>query len=290
MKIFFYLSEFFYCCKVIGGKVKNIKSCFFLFPDQENSLTISFNPRKIFYKSEILVKNREGFVNKKFCDVSFTSVTNYQLFSLVASFIPFFQHNDANRTLMGIGMQKQAVNLLSCESAIVMSGIFNQLIANGNFVTLSSKSGLLTFFSDKKIYLKSSVYLGKSLLRNSSFFNKMSSKISLKKFLKVSFTNIFSMPSILESSGHFLKSNFSNDIFRINKRDILYGNNRKNSRVLGIGKNLFLAYMTWKGYNFEDAIVINERLITNDLFTSVHVKKYIIFLLKGKLGKVWIFN
>jgi DNA-directed RNA polymerase subunit beta len=188
---------------------------------------------------------------------------------------------------MGIGMQKQAVSLLTAESAIVMSGIFNQFIANGSFSTLAAKSGVLTFFTDKKIYLKSSVYLGRFSLKNRSFWNKLFLNINLKNLSKKPVTNIVSLSNLLNLTNFLFNYNLKKMDYRINNRDILNGDNKKNSSIFGVGKNLFLAYMSWRGYNFEDAIVINERLITNNLFTSIQTRKYIVFLLKGVLGRVW---
>lgn len=271
---------------MVRNEIKRFKGRFFILPDQERNLSISFNDIKNTLSERILVKKNNDFCNKYFSEVSFSSISSYQLFSLVSSFIPFFQHNDANRTLMGIGMQKQAVILIKREAAIVSSGIFKQLLGKGTFIDRVNSSGFITFFSDKKIFLKSYEYLKKSFIKNKIFWKKISLDLKLK--------NLSNFISVLRSqSSNFYFSGQNNSLLnyyfnrkesRVVSKEIIKGDSVKNSTMLGVGKNIFLSYMSWKGYNFEDAIVINEKLIDSDLLTSLHVKKYIVFLLSDRLG------
>jgi DNA-directed RNA polymerase subunit beta len=273
---------------VIRNKVKSVKGRFFVLSEQEKNLTISFNDVKLYSSQKILLKRNNDFINKYFSDVSFSSVSSYQLFSLVSSFIPFFQHNDANRTLMGIGMQKQAVILIKREAAIVNSGVLKQFIGNGSFVSKVNSSGLVTFVSDKKIFLKSFEFLTTSTVKNEIFYNKICANLK-SKTLEYNTNRLVFLPSNIPvwiQNRNMLNSHLKRKNSRVIAKETVRGDAVKNSTMLGIGKNVFLSYMSWKGYNFEDAIVINEKLINNDLFTSLHIKKYIIFLLNDRLGSV----
>jgi DNA-directed RNA polymerase subunit beta len=180
--------------------------------------------------------------------VQLVSVSPLQNFSVATALIPFLEHNDANRSLMGSNMQRQSVPLLYPHKPIVGTGLEHQLATDSGSVLMSKVSGIVKYVSSRLITIHTS--------------QKDCLNYKLYKYAR------------------------SNQDTCINQRPLVWPNEKvasgqiiadgpgTNGGELALGQNLLVAYMPWEGYNYEDAILINERLVQEDLFTSVHIEKF----------------
>nr|YP_010704937.1 RNA polymerase beta subunit [Porella grandiloba]WCQ78473.1 RNA polymerase beta subunit [Porella grandiloba] len=190
---------------------------------------------------------RQDFVAIAWEQVHLRSIFPLQYFSVGASLIPFLEHNDANRALMGSNMQRQAVPLLKTEKCIVGTGIESQIALDSGSVTVSIKGGRISYMDNDKITLS---------------LNKK--KIN---------TNLIVYQRSNNSTCMHQKPQVNGKIY-IRKGQILADGASTSKGELALGKNILVAYMPWEGYNFEDAILISERLIYGDLYTSIHIERY----------------
>lgn len=211
------------------------------------------------------------------------------MISLGTALIPFLEHNDANRALMGSNMQRQAVPLYKQEKPIVGTGLEN-ITAHISESTLTTKNnGKILYISKKKIIIKES--LSKILNSEKKYFTyKMKKKLKEKyspKFInyrkrklliqsrKKSNQNLYMSQNIIVKKNEWVK-----------KGQIIADGLATKDGKLSLGKNILIGYMPWEGYNFEDAIIISENLVKKDIFTSVHIKKYKSYLIKDENGEV----
>nr|YP_004376492.1 RNA polymerase beta subunit [Ptilidium ciliare var. pulcherrimum]ADK89586.1 RNA polymerase beta subunit [Ptilidium ciliare var. pulcherrimum] len=190
---------------------------------------------------------RQDFVAIAWEQVHLRSIFPLQYFSVGASLIPFLEHNDANRALMGSNMQRQAVPLLKTEKCIVGTGIEGQTALDSGSVTVSIKGGKIHSINSEKITL------------------------SLNK--KEINTNLIIYQRSNNSTCIHQKPQRNGKVY-IKKGQILADGAATSKGELALGKNLLVAYMPWEGYNFEDAILISERLIYEDIYTSIHIERY----------------
>nr|QZJ47979.1 RNA polymerase beta subunit [Tetraphis pellucida] len=176
------------------------------------------------------------------------SIYPLQYFSVGASLIPFLEHNDANRALMGSNMQRQAVPLIKPEKCIVGTGLESQAALDSGSVVVAKQSGKIIYIDSKKI----------DLIGNDK-----------KKIT----TNLILYQRSNNSTCMHQKPQKIRDTF-LKKGQILTDGAATSKGELALGKNILVAYMPWEGYNFEDAILINERLIYEEIYTSIHIERY----------------
>lgn len=193
------------------------------------------------------VRYRQDFVAITWEHVHFRSIFPLQYFSVGASLIPFLEHNDANRALMGSNMQRQAVPLLKTEKCIVGTGIESQIALDSGSIIVSMKGGKINYIDNKKITLS----VNKNLIN----------------------TNLIIYQRSNNNTCMHQKPQVKKDKY-IKKGQILADGSATSNGELALGKNILVAYMPWEGYNFEDAILINERLIYDDIYTSLHIERY----------------
>nr|WKR35126.1 RNA polymerase beta subunit [Pleurozia subinflata] len=189
---------------------------------------------------------RQEFVAIAWEQVHFRSIFPSQYFSVGASLIPFLEHNDANRALMGSNMQRQAVPLLQAEKCIVGTGIESQTALDSGNVIVSTWGGKICSINSKKISL---LFNGKEIKTNLIIYQRSNNS-----------TCMHQKPQVKEKY--------------IKKGQILADGAATSKGELALGKNILVAYMPWEGYNFEDAILINERLIYDNIYTSIHIERY----------------
>ena len=180
--------------------------------------------------------------------VNLVSVSPLQNFSIATSLIPFLEHNDANRALMGSNMQRQSVPLLYPHKPIVGTGLEHQLATDSGAVLISKFSGTVKYVSARLI----SIETGKKDIIN----------YKLQKYARSNQDTCINQRSIV----------WPNE--KIKSGQIIADGPGTNGGELALGQNLLVAYMPWEGYNYEDAILINERLVQEDLFTSIHIEKF----------------
>ncbi|MDL2322920.1 DNA-directed RNA polymerase subunit beta [Bacteroidales bacterium OttesenSCG-928-A17] len=201
-------------------------------------------------------------------EVELMDVSPTQIASIAASLIPFLEHDDANRALMGSNMMRQAVPLLSPEAPIVGTGIEGQLISDSRTQITAEGDGVVVFVDATRIDIK---YDRTEEDEFVSFDSAVKSYI-IPKFRKTNQNTTIDLRPIIKKGD------------RVAKNQILTEGYSTEKGELALGKNLKVAFMPWKGYNFEDAIVISERVVREDIFTSVHVDEYILEVRETKRG------
>jgi len=191
-----------------------------------------------------------------------------QIASIAASSIPFLEHDDANRALMGSNMQRQAVPLLKPNSPIVGTGI-EQLVAEDSRVLINAEgSGIVEYVDSNEIVIR---YNWNSEDKLVSFESEVT-KYPLIKFQKTNQSTCINLKPIVEKGDKVVKGQVLCEGYATQKGE------------LALGQNLKVAFMPWKGYNFEDAIVISEKVVRDDIFTSIHIDEYSLDVRDTKRG------
>ncbi len=217
--------------------------------------------------TEDLVSCRENlnFILSKPENIDYIDVSPKQLVSVAASLIPFLENDDANRALMGSNMMRQAVPLLKPESPLVGTGIESDVALDSGVTIVAKRDGVVDKIDGKRIVIKAT---------SESDFTKSGVDIyNLQKF-KRSNQNTCINQKPLVRVGDKVKSG-----------DIIADGPSTKLGELALGKNVTVAFMPWQGYNFEDSILISERCVTDDVFTSVHIEEYEIMARDTKLGE-----
>ena len=201
-------------------------------------------------------------------EVELMDVAPQQIASIAASLIPFLEHDDANRALMGSNMMRQAVPLLKCESPIVGTGIEKQLVEDSRTQIAAEGDGVIEFVDATVIKVRYDRTEDEDFVS----FESALKEYKLPKFRKTNQNMTIDLRPIC-SKGQ-----------RVKAKDILTEGYSTQNGELALGKNLLVAFMPWKGYNYEDAIVLNERIVREDLLTSVHVEEYALEVRETKRG------
>jgi len=235
---------------------------------EESNYTIAQANSKISEKGEFLeelVSSRKSlnFILAKPDTVEYVDVSPKQLVSVAASLIPFLENDDANRALMGSNMMRQAVPLLKPEAPLVGTGIEKDVALDSGVTIVAKRDGVVDKIDGKRIVVKSTE---KDLSESAvDIYN-------LLKFQKSNQnTTINQKPLVKIGDG-------------IKKGDIIADGPATKMGELALGKNVTVAFMPWLGYNFEDSILISERCVTDDVFTSVHILEYELMARDTKLG------
>ncbi|MHC2994267.1 MAG: DNA-directed RNA polymerase subunit beta [Candidatus Atribacteria bacterium] len=191
-------------------------------------------------------------------EIDFIDVSPKQVASISASLIPFLEHDDANRALMGTNMQRQSVPLIKTEVPLVGTGMENKVAVDSGAVLVSQDDGLVKKVSADKIIIKNSDNIQKEYL--------------LKKFIRSNQGTCINQIPIVEEG------------MTIKKGDVIADGPLTSEGCLSLGRNVLVAYMPWEGYNFEDAILISNRLVREDIFTSIHISEHDCEARDTKLG------
>lgn len=222
-----------------------------------------------FMSDKVFARNEDNFILVDANKIDYVDLSPKQLVSVSTALIPFLEHDDASRALMGSNMQRQAVPLVRCQPPIVGTGMENEICKSSGAVISAKRPGVVDFVSSEKIVIKV----------DESAFNSVEDWIAqgvdiyhLRKFQRSSFDTWIHHTPIVKPGD------------RVEAGDILTNGPAINSGELALGSNLLVAFMPWHGYNFEDAIVLNKRLVADDTLTSVHIDEYIIEARDTKLG------
>ena len=197
--------------------------------------------------------------------VDFFGVAAHQIISVATALIPFMEHDDGQRALMGTNMQRQAVPLIKAESPIVGTGIEARAAEDSGHVILAEEDGEIVNIDGASIAVKE---------------NK-SEKIKiypLVKFLRSNASTCINQRPIVNKGD------------KIKKRQVLTDSSAIDNGELALGQNILVAFMTWEGYNYEDAIIISERLVRDDVYSSIHIEDYKIDIRDTKLGPELVTN
>ncbi|MFS4416205.1 DNA-directed RNA polymerase subunit beta [Maribacter sp. 2307ULW6-5] len=201
-------------------------------------------------------------------EIQYTDVAPNQIASISASLIPFLEHDDANRALMGSNMMRQAVPLLKPQSPIVGTGLERQVASDSRVLINAEGDGVIQYVDAEKITIKYDRTDEQRLIS----FDEDEKTYYLVKFRKTNQgTNINLKPIVKRGD-------------KVKKGQVLCEGYATEKGELALGRNLTVAFMPWKGYNFEDAIVISEKVVREDIFTSIHVDEYSLEVRDTKLG------
>jgi DNA-directed RNA polymerase subunit beta len=259
--------------KVHNGKV-DLKQLTFLSAEEEDNAKIAqantpLDDKGNFAEDKIVSRETGDFPILDKSEVEYMDVAPNQIVGLSASLIPFLEHDDANRALMGSNMQRQAVPLLRPDVPVVGTGLEGKAARDARIQIHSEGDGVVEFVDANEIHVR---YNRNEEQRLVSFEDDL--KIyKLTKFIKTNQeTSINLKPAV--KKGQVVKEG-----------DFLTEGYATKDGELALGKNLKVAFMPWKGYNFEDAIVISERVVKEDMFTSVHISEYELEVRDTKLGE-----
>ncbi len=206
--------------------------------------------------------------------VNYTDVAPNQIASISASLIPFLEHDDANRALMGSNMMRQAVPLLRPESPIVGTGLERQVASDSRVLINAEGKGVVEYVDAEKITIKYNY----SDIEKLVSFEDESKTYNLVKFRKTNQGTCINLKPIVKKGD------------KVSKGQVLCQGYATEAGELALGRNLKVAFMPWKGYNFEDAIVISEKVVRDDVFTSIHIDEYSLEVRDTKLGKEELTN
>ncbi len=200
--------------------------------------------------------------------VDLMDVAPIQIASIAASLIPFLEHDDANRALMGSNMMRQAVPLLRSEAPIVGTGIEGQLIRDSRTQIMAEGAGVIEYVDATVIRIKYDRTDDEEFVE----FEPATREYKIPKFRRTNQGTTIDLRPICEVGQ------------RVERGDILTEGYSTEKGELALGRNLKVAFMPWKGYNYEDAIVLNERMVREDILTSVHVDEYTLEVRETKRG------
>ena len=207
-------------------------------------------------------------------EIHYTDVAPNQIASISASLIPFLEHDDANRALMGSNMMRQAVPLLRPESPIVGTGLERQVASDSRVLINAEGDGVIDYVDASKITIKYDRTENDRLVSFDDDFKTY----NLVKFRKTNQGTSINLKPIVRKGD------------KVKKGQVLCEGYATQQGELALGRNLQVAFMPWKGYNFEDAIVISEKVVREDIFTSIHVDEYSLDVRDTKLGNEELTN
>ncbi|WP_277632364.1 DNA-directed RNA polymerase subunit beta [Avrilella dinanensis] len=207
-------------------------------------------------------------------ELNYTDVAPNQIASISASLIPFLEHDDANRALMGSNMMRQAVPLLRPESPIVGTGLEKQVAIDSRVLINAEGEGEVVYVDAQKITIKYERTDEDRLVS----FDSDEKTYNLIKFRKTNQSTSINLKPIVRKGD------------KVSKGQVLCEGYATQNGELALGRNLLVAFMPWKGYNFEDAIVISEKVVRDDIFTSIHIDDYTLEVRDTKLGNEELTN
>ncbi|MGL5205767.1 MAG: DNA-directed RNA polymerase subunit beta, partial [Metamycoplasmataceae bacterium] len=222
--------------------------------------SININDSNQLIDEQITVRKDNDFIIVGPNAVDFIDVSSKQMTSIAAAAIPFLENDDANRALMGSNMQRQAVPLLKAEAPIVGTGIEAEIAKYSATNLKAKKAGEVIYVDSTKIKIKSNE-------------NKDVISYPLRTFQKSNQGTIINQTPIVKLGQN------------VKEGQILTDSSSFKDGEMALGKNVLVAFSTWNGYNYEDAIIINERLVKDDVFTSIHIEEQTIQFRKAKAGE-----
>ena len=196
----------------------------------------------------VTCRMRDEFVEVDRKDVDLMDVSPRMMVSVATAFIPFLDHDDANRALMGANMQRQAVPLLKTEAPVVATGMEYKAAVDSGTIPLAEGDGVVTRVTAREVIVL--------------YDNGEEKTYHLTKFLRSNQSTCINMRPIVDLGE------------RVKKGDVLADGPSTDKGEIALGKNALIGFMTWEGYNYEDAVLLNERLVRDDVYTSIHIEEY----------------
>ncbi|MFH1743151.1 MAG: DNA-directed RNA polymerase subunit beta, partial [bacterium] len=252
--------------RVKNGRVT--KEIVYLSADEEDRCVIAQANAPIdangkFIRDLVLSRSRGNFPRVSPDNVDFMDVSPLQLVSVSAALIPFLEHDDANRALMGSNMQRQAVPLLVTEAPLIGTGVEYKAAKDSGVVVVAKRDGEVEYVSAERIVV----------LPSNPLSENDRDQYDLKKFVRSNQNTCINQKPIVRKG------------MKIRAGDIIADGPATDKGELALGRNILSAFMSWEGDNFEDAIVVSERLLRDDIFTSIHIEEFKVEARDTKLGE-----
>jgi DNA-directed RNA polymerase subunit beta len=258
--------------KVNDGKIDLENTIYLSAEEEENQLiaqaNIPYDKGGKITSEKVIARDQADFPVVTPDEINYTDVAPNQIASISASLIPFLEHDDANRALMGSNMMRQAVPLLRPESPIVGTGLERQVASDSRVLINAEGDGVVEYVDANKVTIKYDMTEDQKLVT----FDGDTKTYNLIKFRKTNQGTCINLKPIVKKGD------------RVAKGQVLSEGYATQNGELALGRNMKVAFMPWKGYNFEDAIVISERVVRQDIFTSIHIDEYSIDVRDTKLG------
>ena len=258
--------------KVIDGKIDLDNPIYLSAEEEEDKLiaqaNIPFDKNGKITEDKIIAREEADYPVVDPTQVHYTDVAPNQIASISASLIPFLEHDDANRALMGSNMMRQAVPLLRPESPIVGTGLERQVASDSRVLINAEGDGVVEYVDAEKITIRYSY----TELEEKVRFDSDTKSYNLIKFRKTNQGTCINLKPIVRKGD------------KVTKGQVLCQGYATQDGELALGRNMKVAFMPWKGYNFEDAIVISEKVVREDIFTSIHIDEYSLDVRDTKLG------
>ena len=264
--------------KVENGVI-NLKEITYLSAEEEENklivqANINYDKSGKILDEKVIARDQADFPVVVPEQVNYSDVAPNQIASISASLIPFLEHDDANRALMGSNMMRQAVPLLRPESPIVGTGLEKQVASDSRVLINAENDGVVEYVDAEKITIKYDFSDQDELIS----FDGNIKTYNLIKFRKTNQGTCINLKPIIKKGE------------RVTKGQVLCQGYATEAGELALGRNLKVAFMPWKGYNFEDAIVISEKVVRQDIFTSIHIDEYSLDVRDTKLGEEELTN
>lgn len=260
--------------KVEAGKVNLKGKVSFLTAEEEDFVKIAqsnieMDEKGHFQTDKIKARYQGEFPILGPSEVQFMDVAPNQIVGVSASMIPFLEHDDANRALMGSNMQRQAVPLLRPQAPVVGTGLEKKVAQDSRNLINAEREGVVEYVDANEIIIRYERTEEEKLVS----FKDEKVSYKLPKFLKTNQSTCINLKPLVKKGQ------------RVSKGQVLCEGFATDNGELALGSNLKVAFMPWKGYNFEDAIVISERVVRDDVFTSIHVEEFEMEVRDTKLGE-----
>lgn len=260
--------------RVVDGKVQVQEDVIYLSAEDEDGKTIGqanahYDDKGVFALPKVKARFEGDFPIIEPERLDLMDIAPNQITSIAASLIPFLEHDDANRALMGSNMQRQAVPLLRPEAPIVGTGLEGRVAKDSRTLINAEGNGVVEYVDATEIRIR---YDRNELDRLISFDGDTKS-YRLTKFKKTNQSTTMNLKPIVKKGQ------------RVEKGEVLCEGYATQNGELALGRNLKVAFMPWQGYNFEDAIVISERVVSQDIFTSLHVEEFELEVRDTKRGE-----
>ncbi len=265
--------------KVTNGKVMVNDPVTYLSAEDEDGKTIAqsdaaYDDKGNFKEDRIKARYEGDFPMLEPEKLDFMDIAPNQIVSIAASMIPFLEHNDANRALMGSNMQRQAVPLLRPQAPIVGTGLEGRVARDSRTLIVAERKGVVEFVDANEIRVRYEQSETDKLVN----FGNDSKSYNLIKFRRTNQNTCINLKPIVRKGD------------RVEKGQVLCEGYATEGGELALGRNLKVAFMPWQGFNFEDAIVISERVVKEDIFTSIHVTEFELEVRDTKRGEEELTN
>lgn len=259
--------------KVVDGVV--LPTVEYLTADQEENFIIAqantpLDEQGHFLNSSIMCRRAGDFLSVSPEQVSYMDVSPKQVVSVAAGLIPFLEHDDANRALMGSNMQRQAVPLLTSDAPLVATGLEGNVARDSCAVIISEIDGIVASVTADRIIITKDGKMPEGRLKHDPANGVC--VYTVRKFMRSNAATCINQ-RVIVSRGEEIK-----------KGEVIADGPCTENGELALGKNVLVAFMPWNGYNFEDAVVISERIVKDDVFTSIHIDEFEISARDTKLG------